>query len=121
MIERQRKHSCAILTGLLGVGMLALNVGCSTTASQPMQAFQPPPLQAQYAGQQSFYPNYTPGTANPQNYGVAPVYPGYPGGNPTGLGLNQPAYGVNPFGRWPNNSRPNIRSLNPVGFAGTTC
>jgi len=129
-----------MVVGLVAVFAMTVSIGCTSTASKPLNAFQPRPFQASqnqqmpfgqqqnYSPQQAFYSPFAtqaPAAVTPsQGYTNYPT-PGYSQNN-LGLDLQnsqqyQAGYQPRQPSPWSNWGLPNVRSFNPLGFAGTTC
>ena len=136
VVERIQKRLVGFLVGLVGAALLVLQSGCTTTAPNPVNAFQPRPFQSQgqysqyappnagYNQQQAFYSpyaqQYSGSQANLQNYGA-----GY---NPNSVGLDlqnsrqyQAGFQTTQKRPWLGFGLPNVRSFNPPGFTQPTC
>jgi hypothetical protein len=128
VVERLQKRLVTILASVVGAALLILQSGCTTTASQPVNAFQPRPFQSQglhsqynnagYTQQQAFYSPYAQqqygAPANFQNFGMV-------GLDLRNSGQYQAGYQPPQTSPWSGFGSPNVRSLNPPGFALPTC
>lgn len=134
-MERLTKRIGGFIVALICILLTTLQSGCTSTSAQPTNAFQPRPFQSRaiqanayanqqgYAQQQAFYSPYAQQSSG-LNYD--PNQAGF-GNSQSNLGLDlnrtgqyQQGYQNAQASPW-RFGLPNVRSFNPLGFAGTSC
>ncbi len=124
-VAKQRETLIGNLAMILGLALIAIQTGCSSTAAQSVHPFQPRPFQANsmraqpfagqssYGQQRAFYSpfsqnyaqQYQPQSSPQQVYGEPAINQG-----------NQAIFSRNPLGFPFAGAR-----KNPLGFTGTNC